>query len=580
MTIAPVLRSLAVAIALLGVVDPAIVRSRPVPAIVAVLTPSASAAPTTTLADRVARALEGRYQVTRTRSTSAAAVIAVGDRLLDKADEITTASIAVLPDQPRIRIAAIDAPPRASLSDGVSISASVVVTGGAGRTLEVTLRAGSVALDRMTRKVSSAEERLKIPLTFVPTSEGVAALRVIARFDAPASAIDDAAADVALTIDRRVWPVLVFARRPSWMSTFVGRVLEDDQRFAVVTRTITSTAAASMTPESPATLSDPATLSRFSAIVVGAPETLTASDVAGLETYLRRRGGAVVALYDSAPGQPPAAIDQLLHVRAWRSETAAAPAVLAAGGSTALEATETAWPAEAPESAENLAEAASRSIVWQRPVGAGRVVVSGALDSWRYRESAASDFRGFWRRTIADAANASPNPIDVTIDREIISTRDEAHASVTLRNLALSPDAAGQSASVAATVDGPAGTSMVRLWPDAEPGRFDVRMPASPVPGVYRLTVTSAADTATAAWMVAASAIAPEPDERVLVEQWAHSRGGTAIGAHELGRLDDAIDRVLSRPRQPTRWHPMREPWWIAPFALLLGCEWWLRRRR
>src|SRR4029079_9436090 len=98
----------------------------------------------------------------------------------------------------------------------------------------------------------------------------------------------------------------------SWMSTFVGRVLEDDQRFAVVTRTITSTAAASMTPESPANLSDPATLSRFSAIVVGAPETLTASDVAGLETYLRRRGGAVVALYDSAPGQPPTAIDQLL----------------------------------------------------------------------------------------------------------------------------------------------------------------------------------------------------------------------------------------------------------------------------
>jgi hypothetical protein len=26
--------------------------------------------------------------------------------------------------------------------------------------------------------------------------------------------------------------------------------------------------------------------------------------------------------------------------------------------------------------------------------------------------------------------------------------------------------------------------------------------------------------------------------------------------------------------------HPMRSPWWIVPFGLALGGEWWLRRRR
>ena len=41
--------------------------------------------------------------------------------------------------------------------------------------------------------------------------------------------------------------------------------------------------------------------------------------------------------------------------------------------------------------------------------------------------------------------------------------------------------------------------------------------------------------------------------------------------------------RVIAALRQqprPDRVHPMRSAWWIAPFAIALGLEWWSRRRR
>lgn len=577
MTAAFALRWLAIAIAVLGVVDPAITRSRPARATVAVLTPPGSTAAVTALAERAARAIEARYQVTRSRSASEAAVVAIGDRLLDDADAVVVPSIAVLPDAPALRISAVTSPPRASLADRITISTSLAAAHAAGRIVQITLRAGNLLVDQTRRKISSADERLRIPLTFVPASEGVTTLRVTARFDSPASPEDDAVADVGMTIDRRVWPVFVFTRRPSWMSTFVGRVLEDDPRFAVTSRTITSPASVSSTSESPSGLADAAAISRFAGVVIGAPETLTDADVAGLDAYLRRRGGAVMALYDSAADGKPRAIDRLLDVRAWRSEITAAPVTLAAGGSPAIEATETARPAELPPGAEAITE---DNTVWQLPVGAGRVVVSGALDSWRYRESTASAFRDFWRRTMATAAGASPDPIDIALDRQVVTAGVAPTARVVLRDLALAPDAAGQSVSVAAAVDGPAGREGVRLWPDGAPGYFRARLPVLPAAGRYRLSVTSGGDTESASWTVAPAAIAPNPDERVLVEQWAHSRGGTTIAAGNLGGLADVIDRALSTPRQDMRWHPMRQSWWIVPFALVLGSEWWLRRRR
>ena len=47
--------------------------------------------------------------------------------------------------------------------------------------------------------------------------------------------------------------------------------------------------------------------------------------------------------------------------------------------------------------------------IWQTPIGRGRLIVSGALDAWRYRDVA---FDGFWKALAADAT--STEVTDVT----------------------------------------------------------------------------------------------------------------------------------------------------------------------
>jgi hypothetical protein len=47
----------------------------------------------------------------------------------------------------------------------------------------------------------------------------------------------------------------------------------------------------------------------------------------------------------------------------------------------------------------------------------------------------------------------------------------------------------------------------------------------------------------------------------------------------ELGRVQQALSPLLQGKVQRGESHPMRSGWWIVPFALLLGFEWWSRRR-
>ena len=70
------------------------------------------------------------------------------------------------------------------------------------------------------------------------------------------------------------------------------------------------------------------------------------------------------------------------------------------------------------------------------------------------------------------------------------------------------------------------------------------------------------------------------PDERDLLRAWASSRGGAVIAEPDLGTLSETIARAASPPIERRVVRPMRSPWWIVPFGLALGAEWWLRRRR
>jgi hypothetical protein len=194
---------------------------------------------------------------------------------------------------PAVRITSLRAPRQASLETRVAVSTSLQVTGAHGLTVETSLLSGEVVVQRVMREIKTDAESVDVLLSLVPATEGLTVARVTARLTGSGAPPAVASAATAIRIQRDSWPILFYDVRPSWMSTFVRRALEDDTRFVVSSRTITSKTVATATTGSPVRLGDAASLARFKTIVVGAPDALSADDVAGLERYARERAGAV-----------------------------------------------------------------------------------------------------------------------------------------------------------------------------------------------------------------------------------------------------------------------------------------------
>lgn len=590
MTLARLLRAAAILIALAGLVDPAMTSSRPIRRTVSVITPQGPDDVTAQFADRVARDLAANYDVARTTVPGAAAVVSIGDRVPVDADTIAVPVIAVIPpvSGPALHITSLQAPRQASLETRASLLASVHAIGARGLSVETSLSAGDVVVQRVTHEIKSDDETIDVPLALVPSAEGLILARVTARLTGSGAPQTGASAATAIRIQSDSWPVLFYDVRPSWMSTFVRRAIEDDTRFVVSSRTITSKAVATATTGSPARLGDAGSLARFKAIVVGAPDALSSDDVGGLDRYVRERAGAVVLLMDSADdlsarsGSRP--IDRLDGVSTWTVRTSAKAAPIKSGtpDDPAIEAAEIATPDRLPVGAEVVATVAADSAaspaIWRVPAGAGRIVVSGALDSWRFRTSKSSAFDRFWRQTMAAAASESPAAIEIAIDRPLVATGETTTARVVVTDAAFAADRTRVDASVSATMNGPSGSAPLRVWPEGPAGRFTIALPARAAPGTYRLTVVGGADRANAEWIVAPAVTTAAPDERRLVEIWAQTRGGRVISTNSSNEIRQTLVGSIKSERRDETWHPMREPWWIVPFALLLGGEWFLRR--
>jgi hypothetical protein len=60
----------------------------------------------------------------------------------------------------------------------------------------------------------------------------------------------------------------------------------------------------------------------------------------------------------------------------------------------------------------------------------------------------------------------------------------------------------------------------------------------------------------------------------------AEASGGTSVKADDMSLLTARLNAQAMRPAADTRVRPMHSPWWMLPFSLTLGGEWWLRRRR
>jgi hypothetical protein len=582
------LRAAAVAIALAGALDPAITSTRRTKPIVAVI--AADAIADSAARDGAAHALSRRFAVIPAPLVTADATVLVGNDVPAESDQIGRPAFVIAADRrgPAATVEAVHAPSVASLDSRVPVSAVVHVTGARDRALNVTLTANGVAVDRVSHTVSGDEERIPVILRYAPAAAGAAQLRVIATVTGAAGTH---AADVLVDVRAVRWSVLFYDPRPSWISTFVRRAVERDRRFVVTSRVVTSRNVGIEAGRPPNRLDDLGGLARFDAVIVGAPHTLGAAEVSGLEAFMRQRGGSVVFLMDDRASGP---YERLAGVTRWLEQNDGRVVSVRAGGdSSGLRAGDVIWPAELPAGAEVIA-GASRPVIWRSPVGAGQLVVSGAVDAWRYRDKSLSAFDEFWKTLIAESANIAPAAVSVALSRAVLTPSEDATVTVHVRSAELHPPFmnvanvansrlvhTSVTAVLEPAVEGTRPNEMLRVWPSGSVGSLEGRVRAPRAPGVYRLVVTADGNRAEVPLVVVGKPVMrPVPDRSELAAAWASAHGGRVLTTSQIAQLPAVLDAALRPVSRVETWHPMRSPLWLIPFALLLGGEWWLRRRR
>jgi hypothetical protein len=401
--------------------------------------------------------------------------------------------------------------------------------------------------------VGSAEpgDALDVDIAWLPLAEGARALGIVA---------GDDRVDIGVVVDRSPAPVFVYEPEPTWMGTFVRRALDDDPRFTVAGRTRVAPAV-SVTRGGAGPLSA-AAIGDAGVVVVTAPQRLQAADVELLDRFVTHRGGSLMVIADQRPAGavlrllPRVAGQQrdaeprdvgLLRVREWLTFD---------GGPGMV----------------TVAAFGNDPVVVSRSVGRGRVILSGALDSWRFRD-ASSDFNTFWTALAWEAAEAAGPPLHVRVEHTLARPGEPIRIEAELQSI--EPVPTDLSASGEMTCEGQ--PEPVRLWPGGRAGQFEGVL--RPRGGGCQVTVEVNGATVTLPLAVR------ERVERIPAHEDAlaaavEAHGGMVAAAGESERQVVARARALLPPRHVARaTRPMRSPFWVVLFAGCLSSEWWLRRR-
>jgi hypothetical protein len=624
-----VLRALAVLIAVAGVIDPAFTMAGHSRARVAIVVqdtptmalPGAGGATRRAVAERVRGQLTknlGRdYDVQPRLTSDAAAAIVIGDSYPvatgSSSSAIsgfsrTVATVTVSGDlSPDVRIVGVHAPRDVAVGTGIRLGIDVEGAGLSGQPSTLVVRVGGLEVGRVSHVWRGERERWHADVDAVPVGEPPFTVRVEAEpLDAERTPLDNVA-DALVDVRRTPLRVEVYEPRPSWATTFIRRALEGDPRFEVSGLSATSKSVATRSGDA-ATLTN-SSLDRFDVVIVGGLERLTATEAQALERFMRDREGAVILVPDAKPATA-AALDlvrgltftEQLSERPEKLATVAplapihASELLLIGGDTPL--------------AERLAftsGANPSSVIVSMPRGGGRLVVSGALDAWRFRIEDDNAFDRFWQSTIAGLALAAPPPIDVSVTPAVLKPGELAEVIVRVRgetaalkgppydirmlggggrrDSGRSDDGrrAGLSGppeerAVRVSVDG----RPVRLWPDAEAGVFRGSFAARDTAG--RSTVVAQEDgtsrAASRPVIVAADARRPLAATTAPLSLLSASHHGIDVTPDSLGEAERFIRRTVPAPPATVTRRPMRSAWWMFLFAACLSGEWYLRRRR
>lgn len=577
------LRLVAVMIAVMGAVDPVLTWPRTDRPVIAVIDAGDSS-----LTSQVTHALLRDYAVHSGAIAGAAGTVLVGRSLPMEPLATSGALVGVTPSpaSARVEIERLVAPAITTPASRIPVAASLRAIGAKGRTLRIDLYAGAILVDRVTRAVAADDERFVVELSAVPSAQGVSQLEVRVRDRDAGTAAFNAVGIVTTEVQAQRWKVLMVDPRPSWASTFVRRALEADRRFAVDSRVSTSRGVAAESGNAPG-LTDAAALAPYSAVIVGAPDALSANEVRALEAFARGRGGAVVFLMDRIDAGPFA---RLTGAASWRDVHGVERRTLAGAAGTMI-ATELAVPEGLSAGTDALAAAgtgaASLPVVWQTPLGAGRVVVSGALDAWRYRMREQNGFAAFWTRIISDVAAAAPPPLLVLPASRVVMPGASIDVRVVVRSAQLSdaarPAPAVEARATVGLVAAPGDGEPLRLWPTSERGVFAATLRVPNAPGTYRIAADAADAGGAPLGTAFADIVAGDTVAMAAVDDlpaWTTAHGGVVVPQTQVAGLGSIMRARVSAVAHPARVHPMRSVWWLPLLVVALGGEWWLRRRR
>jgi hypothetical protein len=576
------LRAMAIAIALAGVIDPHLTRSRPRPAAVDVLTFASPSDPDGAAAARLkqslAARLEGEIQV---GAGPPAAVVTIGAAVNPDVirDGVPVAMVTLEPGGRNVEVAGVRAPRAVVPGQRASVTIALRARGARGETSTIVLERDGLELARTTHRWTADDERASVAVTGAVPESGLLRLRARALpLDGEVTAADNVS-DVGLRAPERRLRVLAWEPRPSWTATFVRRALEGDARFEVASLVRSSRGVETRSGAAPPAPTA-AALAGFDAVIVGAPEELTRADVGALDAYVHDRGGAAIFLPDRLPAGP---YRRLLPASAFDERLLDRPAALAPAVRGEVRGSEFALPTGARGEALlslTLAGGHHPAVVsW--PSGEGQIVFSGALDAWRFRGGDTDPFAAFWSATVAGIALESPAPLTVSVEPPLAAPGDTVTVRARLRASELSRAPAGVRVPSVRAELAPASRAseptVVRLWPSATPGSYEGTLRA-PAAGRFDVRVSGGGGlTAAAALLVSSDArtarYSPPPP-------WlARATGGVAADGSDLTAVEDFLRR-LPRPAVQVELHPMRSAWWIVPFTLALCAEWALRRRK
>jgi hypothetical protein len=589
------LRWSAVVIAVLGFVDPAITladRTRPRVSVMVQSGPSMDlptaedesrhAAAARVLA-ALQRDLESQFELVEGSDRTAAAAIVIGDRYPEEplavAQPTSTVSVAT-PISPNVRIVDVEVPRAVPSGTAVRLGVEIEAVGVRGLVSSVVARAADAELARASHPWTADRERWRAVLDVAPLGRAPFVFEIAAEPLASERTVADNRETVSVA-ESPALRVLAFDARPSWASAFVRRALESDPRFRVSGLSEVSPHAHTRSGESPALPGDG--LDAFDAIIVGGLDRLSAADAKTLSRFMAERGGSVALAPD---GRLAGAAVQTIVGTVASHETVLGRSSPLAGvpGLPRIDASELLQFRDLPLRAAVLARAGAGGdpVVWTAPRGSGLLLVSGAMDAWRYRGEPGVEFERFWRSAASGLALAARPAVDVELTPRRIAAGDRVHVVARVRGI--EADRFGDLLALSART-GPADrvpglrepVAPLRLWPTPARGVFEGWFTAPPAP--LRVDVMIGDNLASGTAAAAIDNAAREADGPPL-SLLAATRGGVDVVPRDITSLEHHLRTTVSgQPALAVR-HPMRSALWVWPFAASLSAEWWLRRRR